>query len=192
MAIVVVVFMLCPFGGTIYSFGSKLSANFRVSDILVGVLFVTACITDQLDGHLARKYKWVSDWGKLWDPIADKVLINSVMILIAVHGLTFAWVPVLMIARDIIVDAMRMTAAKNGVVVPANIYGKLKTVFQMFALILILFFFNRDWDVISHSKDSKILYIFAQNGMMLIALYFSLYSGCKYVVDMQKINKKRN
>ena len=94
--------------------------------LLAGCLFVLACITDWLDGYLARKYNWVSDFGKLWDPIADKVLVNSVLICFAWSGYVCILIPVIMIARDVMVDAQKMVAAKKGVVVAANFWVNVK------------------------------------------------------------------
>ena len=80
----------------------------RAFFLIAGCLFVIASITDWLDGFLARKYNWVSDFGKFWDPIADKVLVNSVLICFAWCGYCTVFIPVIMIARDVLVDAKRI------------------------------------------------------------------------------------
>ena len=154
-----------------------------ITYILAGVFFVIASITDLLDGHLARKYNWISNFGKLWDPIADKILINGVLIGLAVNGSVPVFIPIIMICRDIIVDASRMYASTKGKVVAANIWGKLKTVSQMIGIILILFVFG-----IVNNND--VFHYLVQNLCLLVATVFSVVSGVIY--EIQIFNKKEN
>ena len=104
------------------------------------ILFIIASLSDMLDGKIARKYNMVTDYGKFMDPIADKLLVNTTLIILASYGPIRANVicVIIMIARDIVVDAVRLNAMRKNVVVAANIFGKLKTVFQMVAIILIM------------------------------------------------------
>lgn len=154
--------------------------------LIAGSLFVLASITDWLDGFLARKYNWVSDFGKFWDPIADKVLINSVLICFAAAEYVPFYIPVIMIARDVIVDAQRMVAAKKDIVVAANYWGKLKTVLQMVGIIVIFFFFNAQYDEL-HS--SKWVFYVIQNLMLHLATIMSIASGINYFVNIRKAVK---
>ena len=154
-----------------------------ITYILAGVFFVIASITDLLDGHLARKYNWISNFGKLWDPIADKILINGVLIGLAVNESVPAFIPIIMISRDTIVDASRMYASTKGKVVAANIWGKLKTVSQMIGTILILFVFG-----IVNNND--VFHYLVQNLCLLVATVFSVVSGVIY--EIQIFNKKEN
>ena len=109
--------------------------------LIACVVFVVAAATDAVDGYLARKWHQVTDLGKFLDPIADKMLVNSLLVFLCVPS-TFAsgqmTIPVfcviLMVLRDLVVDTMRFVAACKGEVVAANIFGKLKTVFQMVAI----------------------------------------------------------
>ena len=158
-----------------------------ITYILAGVFFVIASITDLLDGHLARKYNWISNFGKLWDPIADKILINGVLIGLAVNGSVPAFIPIIMISRDTIVDASRMYASTKGKVVAANIWGKLKTVFQMIAIILILFSFG----IVIVSNNLVFQYL-VQNFFLLVATVFSVVSGVIYEVQIFKKEKHAN
>lgn len=153
-----------------------------ITYILAGVFFVIASITDLLDGHLARKYNWISNFGKLWDPIADKILINGVLIGLAVNGSVPAFIPIIMISRDTIVDASRMYASTKGKVVAANIWGKLKTVSQMIGIILILFVFG--------IVNNNVFHYLVQNLCLLVATVFSVVSGVIY--EIQIFNKKEN
>ena len=107
------------------------------------IVFVIASCTDFVDGYLARKWHQVTDLGKFLDPVADKLLVNSILIYLAVSRYnnsmsipTFAII--IMIARDLVVDALRFVAASKGIVLAANIFGKLKTVFQMVSIPVVL------------------------------------------------------
>ena len=104
------------------------------------ILFIIASLSDMLDGKIARKYNMVTDYGKFMDPIADKLLVNSTLLILICNGPIR--IPVvcvlLMICRDIIVDAIRLNAVRKNIVVAANIFGKIKTVLQMVSLIFIL------------------------------------------------------
>ena len=125
------------------------------------VFFVLASFTDFLDGYLARKNNQVTDLGKFLDPVADKLLVNSMVIFLIVPAgyahngqMNFSlWCALLLIARDIVVDALRFIAAQKGVVIAANIFGKAKTVLEMVAVSLVLLngwpfiYFDREWPV---------------------------------------------
>ena len=125
------------------------------------VFFVIASFTDYLDGHLARKNNQVTDLGKFLDPVADKLLVNSMVIFLIVPAsyahngqMNFSlWCALLLVARDIVVDALRFIAAQKGVVIAANIFGKAKTVLEMVAVSLVLLngwpfiYFDADWPV---------------------------------------------
>ena len=125
------------------------------------IFFIVASFNDFLDGYLARKNNQVTDLGKLLDPVADKLLINTMVIFLIVPAsytnngqMGFSiWCAILLVLRDIIVDALRFIAAQKGVVIGANIFGKLKTVLEMVAVSLVLLngwpfiYFDRDWPV---------------------------------------------
>lgn len=112
--------------------------------LIVFVFFVIASYTDHLDGKLARKNNQVTDLGKFLDPVADKLLVNSMLIFLCSpmfapynhEQVVFfpVWCVIIMVARDIVVDALRFIAAQKGTVIAANIFGKLKTVLQMVAI----------------------------------------------------------
>ena len=115
------------------------------------IIFVVASISDFLDGYIARKYNLVTTYGKFMDPIADKLLVNSTIIILASRIPQLVIVAVVMIARDIVVDAVRLIAVTKNKVVAANIWGKLKTVTQMVAICFVLLndfpFSFIPWDV---------------------------------------------
>ena len=125
------------------------------------IFFVLASFTDFLDGYLARKNNQVTNLGKFLDPVADKLLVNSMVIFLIVPAsyahngqINFSiWCAILLVARDIVVDALRFIAAQKGVVIAANIFGKMKTVLEMIAVSLVLLngwpfiYFDAEWPV---------------------------------------------
>ena len=144
--------------------------------IIGGVLFVLASLTDFLDGYLARKNKQVTDFGKFLDSIADKVLVNSVLIIFAVEGVISPIIPVVIIFRDTIVDAIRMMASTKGVVVAAEA-GKVKTACMMVGLTL-TFFYNLPFEIWNIDVSTVLL---------VIATVLSIYSGIEYYYKNKKL-----
>lgn len=133
--IFVVAFLLLPINWMVVPY-----LNIGVNYLIAWIIFLVASISDMVDGKIARKYNLITDYGKLMDPIADKMLVNSALIILSVVGPIRIPVicTVIMVARDIVVDAIRMNAVKKNKVIAANIFGKLKTVFQMVALIFVM------------------------------------------------------
>ena len=145
--------------------------------IISGILFILASITDFLDGYIARKRNIVTDFGKFADAIADKVLVNSVLIILAVKGVISPIVPVAIIFRDIVVDAVRMMASSKGVVIAAGKTGKMKTAFMMVGLSL-TFFYNLPFEI----WNIDIASIF-----LSIATVLAIYSGVEYYYLNRKL-----
>ncbi len=101
-------------------------------------IFVAASLTDYLDGHLARKYNLVTDFGKFMDPLADKLLVCSALICLVELDRLAAWIVIIIIGREFIISGFRLVAADNGVVIAASYWGKFKTVSQMIMIILMI------------------------------------------------------
>lgn len=123
------------------AFGADVSGEHiavSMTALLVLILFAIASFTDYLDGHIARKHNLITSFGKFIDPIADKLLVNTMFILFAVDSVVPAVFVLIMIWRDMIVDGLRMNASARGKVVAAGMMGKAKTVLQMFAIIFLL------------------------------------------------------
>lgn len=116
----------------------KIQVN--VINFVCGFLFMIGCVTDFIDGHLARKYNMVTDFGKVMDAIADKLLVNGVLIILACTGFINMIIPVIIISRDIIVDSIKMVVGEKQGAVGASKAGKLKTVFMMCGVTLMLFY----------------------------------------------------
>lgn len=176
--------LIAPFAN-VDTWYTKISLFFLLS----GIFFVIASITDWADGFIARRYNWVSDFGKLWDPIADKVLINSILICLSVSGIVPIYIPLIMIARDVCVDAQRMVAASKGVVIPANYWGKLKTVLQMVGTIFVFFFFNCSFFDVQAEPLYNGMYWGIQNLMLHLATVVSIISGVVYFIGINKALK---
>jgi CDP-diacylglycerol--glycerol-3-phosphate 3-phosphatidyltransferase len=110
-------------------------------DLLAAIVFAAASLTDAVDGYLARSRNWVTNFGKLMDPLADKLLIIAALVaLVSLHRLA-AWVAMVIIAREFAVTVLRMAAIQQGVVIPASVWGKLKTISQV-ALVFLLITVN--------------------------------------------------
>ena len=113
------------------------------------IIFIVASLTDMLDGKIARKYNLITNFGKFMDPLADKLLVGSAAICLIEMGRIPAWVVVILISREFIISGFRLIAADNGVVIAASMWGKFKTVCQMFMTIaLILHLDTPVWAVV--------------------------------------------
>ena len=107
-------------------------------DIAALVVYVVACITDYVDGNLARKHNQVTNFGKFMDPVADKLLVMAALLLFVEDGTISAWMVAIILGREFIVSALRMVAASEGLVIAANMWGKAKTMITMITLIFLL------------------------------------------------------
>lgn len=141
--------------------------------IIAGVIFIIASITDFLDGYLARKNNQVTDTGKMLDAIADKVLVNPILIILAANGFINSIIPVIIITRDIIVDAIKMEASSKGKVVAAIKSGKLKTATMMIGLTFV-FFYNMPFEFINIRVDLFLLYFACIMSIISAYEYFNL------------------
>lgn len=148
--------------------------------IISGILFILASFTDFLDGYIARKKNIVTDFGKFLDAIADKVLVNSVLIILSVQGVISPIIPVAIIFRDTVVDSIRMMASKKGVVIAAGKAGKIKTMFMMVGITL-TFFYNLPFEIFNINVASILL---------TLATVLSIYSGVEYYFSNKKILKE--
>ncbi|MBQ9013635.1 MAG: CDP-diacylglycerol--glycerol-3-phosphate 3-phosphatidyltransferase [Bacilli bacterium] len=143
MSIVIIILLLVPFQMAGIEFPQLFIDEKLVVDskyLIAGILFILASITDFLDGYIARKNNLVTDFGKLLDAIADKVLVNSVLIILASQGFIHPIIPVVIIVRDSIVNSIKMIAASKGKVVAAIKSGKIKTATLMVGITLTLFY----------------------------------------------------
>ena len=107
-------------------------------DIAALIVYVMACLTDYVDGYLARKNNQVTNFGKFMDPVADKLLVMAALLIFIEDGTIPAWAVAIILGREFIVSALRMVAASEGLVIAANMWGKAKTMITMITLIFLL------------------------------------------------------
>lgn len=175
--------------GNIYLTNDQNSPTINRIMIIVFLVFAIASLTDSLDGYLARKNNDVTDLGKFLDPIADKMLVNSMMIFLSLNFLSLSsdvkfpfFCVIIMVIRDLVVDGLRFLAAQKKIVIAANVFGKVKTITQMFAILIVLLngfpfsYFDYNWPMYLHISD----------WLCYIATFFSVLSGIIYV--KQNIN----
>lgn len=171
-----VIFILCfPFYAVGVQFPTK-DVNGIVIElqyVIAGIVFIIASFTDFLDGYLARKNNQVTDTGKMLDAIADKVLVNSVLIILAAQGFIHVIIPVVIVLRDIIVNAIKMEAASKGKVVAAIKSGKWKTATLMVGTVL-TFFYNIPFEYIGIRVSDFLLYIAVILSIISAVQYFTL------------------
>ena len=145
--------------------------------IVAVIIYVLACLTDMLDGKIARSQNLITNFGKFMDPIADKLLVMSAMIVLTAQGRMPDWVCILMLAREFLVSGFRLVAVENGRVIAAGPLGKLKTVFQMVATIALMLLVPVEGAPLLGNGGV----IFA-NVLMYIALALTVVSGADYLI----------
>lgn len=158
---------------------------------LVNLIFIVASITDKLDGTIARKRNLVTTFGKFLDPIADKILVIAAMTMLVEMAKLPAWIPIIVIAREFIVSGYRLIAVeKGGKVIAASIWGKLKTVTQMLAIILAFIDVNAYGAFLTTELTgiSLILNISA-TVLMFISVIATIFSGWDYVKNGKDLLK---
>lgn len=175
MSLIIILILLFPFDQIGVEFPTYLVGGKVVVDlkyIIVGILFIIASLTDFLDGYVARKYNLVTDFGKMVDAISDKLLTNSVLIILAANGKISTVVAVIIIMRDIVVDSIKMVIGNKGAAVAAIGVAKLKTATLMVGIILTLFS-NLPFELIS---------LRISDFLLAIAAVLSIISGVKYYI----------
>ena len=111
-------------------------------EIIAGVIFIIAALSDLVDGKIARRFNLVTNFGKFMDPLADKLLVQSALLCFVANGLLPAWIAIVIMSREFIISGFRIVAADKGIVIAAGYLGKLKTVFQMVMSVMLIFHFS--------------------------------------------------
>ena len=145
--------------------------------VIACIIFIAASFTDYLDGHIARKHNLVSNFGKIMDPLADKVLVYAAFVLM-IPDLVPAWMFIIILAREFTVSGMRTVAASEGIVVAAGMSGKIKTVLQMIAVPLLI--------IAPAFPEFAPLWWGAQ-GFLWASLVMTVYSGIEYVIQNKQV-----
>ncbi|HAX83813.1 MAG TPA: CDP-diacylglycerol--glycerol-3-phosphate 3-phosphatidyltransferase [Ruminococcaceae bacterium] len=150
--------------------------------LVSAIIFALGAITDALDGRIARKNHIVTNFGKLLDPIADKMLVTAGLLAFMKDGLCSIWIVMVILTRDFAITSLRMIAAAQNVVIPANIGGKIKTVLQMVSFIAVMLMCEIS---AAFSLDFNMNLI--SNIMLGITAIVSVISGIVYIADGWKI-----
>ena len=175
LSILVITIMAFPF----YTIGITwpkfeiMGIGVKCEYLVAGIIFIIASITDFIDGYLARKNNQVTDTGKMLDAIADKVLVNSVLIIFAAQGFINVFIPVVIVIRDIVVDAIKMEAASKGRVVAAIKSGKIKTASLMIGLVL-TFVYNLPFEIWNIRVSDFMLYFASIMSILSAIEYYKL------------------
>ena len=151
--------------------------------ILMNVIFIIASITDKLDGYIARSRNQITTFGKFLDPLADKILVLSALVMLVEYGKIPGWIPVVVLAREFIVSGYRMLEAeKGGKVVAASIWGKLKTATTMVAIIVV-FFDKYSFFSFLNTPMTVAQYVINVTGtiLMLVSVVATIFSGYDYL-----------
>ncbi len=149
----------------------------NVKYLIAGFFFIIASVTDFLDGYLARSRNMVTDFGKVMDAIADKILVNGVLIILACQGFISVLVPLIIITRDTFVDSIKMASGNKGKVVAASYLGKAKTMCMMIGVSLMLFY-NLPFELIG---------IPVADILIIVACILSVVSGCQYYYNAKDL-----
>lgn len=160
---------------------------------IINVIFIIASITDKLDGSIARARNQVTTFGKFLDPLADKILVIAAMVILVEYAKLPAWIPIIVLAREFIVSGYRLIAVeKGGKVIAASIWGKLKTVTQMIAIILAYIDINAFGEFINGNLTgfALILNIIATI-IMIVSVIATVFSGWDYLKNGKELLKDK-
>lgn len=173
LSIIIIILLIFPFDATGIVLPKLFINETIVVDIkyiIAGILFIIASITDFLDGYIARKYNMITDFGKMIDAIADKILVNPVLIILAASGFISPIIPVVIISRDSVVNSIKMIAGNKGQVIAAISTGKLKTASLMIGIVLTLFY----------NLPFELYNLRVSDALLIIACVLSLISAVQY------------
>ncbi|MBP3442091.1 MAG: CDP-diacylglycerol--glycerol-3-phosphate 3-phosphatidyltransferase [Clostridia bacterium] len=156
--------------------------NYEHKMLVSAIIFAVGAVTDAIDGRLARKNNIVTNFGKFLDPIADKMLVTAGFLALMDDGLCNIWIVMFMLTREFAVTSVRLIAAAQGVVIPANIGGKIKTVFQMVSLVAIMIIGE-----VSTMFELNLPLAIISNVLLGITAFISVVSGLVYILDSRKV-----
>ena len=183
--ILVPIMVIIPFFGL----DNEVIFNIPLGWLIVEAIFAIASITDKLDGYIARSRNQITTFGKFLDPIADKILVLAAMIMLVEDARLPAWIPIIVLFREFIVSGYRLIAVGNGGnVIAASIWGKLKTVTQMFALVLAIVDMNGFGVFVNGGLEGFGLVInVASTVLMSISVIATIFSGWDYVKNGKEL-----
>ena len=158
--------------------------EFNYHYLVAAVVFIVASITDFVDGKLARKNNQITTFGKLCDPLADKMLTTAALLAFMDMGLCNIWIVMIVLLREFTITSFRLVATAQGIVIPANIYGKLKTISQMvFSLVIMILAELNDVGILGENFPISAV----SNGLLWITAALCVVSGVIYVKQSIKL-----
>ena len=180
---IMVIIPFLPITGTIL--------NIPIQNLIIIAIFAIASYTDHLDGKIARKNNMVTTFGKFADPLADKILVLSAMLMLVEMQKLPAWIPIIVLAREFVVSGYRLIAVeKGGKVIAASIWGKIKTCTQMIAIILAFIDLNAFGAFVNNSFTGYTLAInILSSTLMLISTIAAVFSGIDYLKGGKELFK---
>lgn len=184
LSIVIMIVLLFPFEGLgleLPSYTINGNIYIELKYIIAGVLFIIASLTDFFDGRVARKYDMVTEFGKMIDAISDKMLTNSLLVILASDGMISPIIAVIFIVRDIAVDSIKMVVGNKGHAVAAIGIAKLKTATLMFGLVFTLFY-NLPFELINIRVSDVLLIISA---ILSIVSAFQYYTMARKYIEVK-------
>lgn len=184
LSIVIMILLLFPFEGLGLEFPSYIvngNIYIELKYIIAGVLFIIASLTDFFDGYVARKYNMVTDFGKMVDAISDKMLTNSLLVILASNGMISPVIAVIFIVRDIAVDSIKMVVGNKGKAVAAIGIAKCKTATLMLGLVFTLFY-NLPFELIGIRVSDVLLIISA---ILSVVSAFQYYIMAKPYIELK-------
>lgn len=153
-------------------------------DIAAAAVFILAAATDKLDGYVARRSKQITTLGQFLDPLADKLLIAAALIALVSQGRIAVWVAMLIIGREVAVSVLRIVGVSQGVSIPADRYGKLKTVLQIVYVVYVLVPTDKIADLINVSTDVATIIQWVLAGVVVVV---TLASGVRYFMNARGV-----
>ncbi len=202
--ILVPIMMFIPIIDSVWGIEGKF-LGIPIAFWIMNVIFIIASITDKLDGNIARSRNEVTTFGKFLDPLADKILVLSALVILVEYAKIPSWIPIIVLAREFIVSGYRLIAVeKGGKVIAASIWGKLKTVTQMIAIICCFLdqfkfgqFIFRVPNAIDEMTNSAAIYMttgqfiinILSTVMLVISVIATIFSGIDYLKNGKDLLK---
>lgn len=162
-----------------------------ISFIIIDLIFIIASLTDKLDGYIARSRNQITTFGKFLDPLADKILVLSALVMLVEFGKIPAWIPIIVLTREFMVSGYRLMAVeKDGKVIAASVWGKIKTVTQMLSIILAFIDFNSFGDCFKGIIQGWPLILnIVVTFMMIVQVIATIFSGFSYMKNFKELIK---
>lgn len=186
--IFVPIMVLIPFIAPTIGLDKQILYGLPIANIVLLIIFLVASLTDYLDGHIARKRNMVTNFGKFLDPIADKLLVFTALIMLVETNMIPAWIPIVIAAREFMVSAIRMVVASEGTVIAASMLGKVKTVTQMVAISLAFIDVNPFMSFMNGDLSGFLLCLNVLMSLaMIVCVVTTIWSGFDYFMKSKEV-----